>query len=475
MADAIDERSALLGKSSRYDGGYLSLVQLARLITFASSFSEGWDISIFAMIIMPVRAEFGLTGMELGLLASLPAACAALGILGMGCLADMFGRKPALLISYTLCCIGCMVMATSPGVLMLGFGRCISSIGVKSGVFCNSVYMSEISPAGCRGSLVTVEEIYLNLGILAGTFAAWFMMDFEMVTWRHYVSVGIIAPAASFALVLLVQLPESPRFLQMWGRSAEATAILRRALDDEDEIERTLEAWKSQHEQNMTSKTQREHVNDLLELTRDKGFMLATYCWIARGCSGMSVIGTYFTLFLVGWSHGTALKVYTAAMIVKMISIVPSVLWLIDHFGRRPLFLISALGCSACMATAAVLQFMKFPVHMIAICLVAYFMAFSFGYGPVVWVYCFEILPNEKRGRASMISSFPGDLLAGLAVTFAPRMQEANAAMPFTVVAVMNVAGFAIFYWFCPETKGMLLEVAHSEVSKGSACSKGSA
>jgi len=420
------------------------------------------------MIIMPVREEFGLTSMQLGLLASLPAAFAALGILAVGWLADMYGRKSALLISYTFCCIGCIVMAYSPGVLMLGLGRCISSIGIRAGVFCNSVYMSEISPAGCRGSLVTVEEIYINAGILAGTFSAWWLMDVEMVTWRHYVSVGIFAPTVSFALILLVKLPESPRFLQMWGRTAEATAVLRRALDDEDEIERTLEAWKLQHV-DMTSKTQGEHMKELLELPKDKGFMLATYCWLARGCSGISVIGTYFTLFLVGWSHGTALKVYTIAMIAKTISLVPSVFWLIDHVGRRPLFLISALGCGACMAIAAVLQTMNFPVQAIAISLVAYFLAFSFGYGPVVWVYCFEILPNENRGRASMISSFPGDLLSGLAVALGPMMHEANAAMPFTAVAIMNFAGAAIFYWCCPETKGMLLESAHSKISEGSA------
>merc|ERR1719498_1725877 len=133
-------------------------------------------------------------------------------------------------------------MAAAPNVMSLAIGRAILSIGIKAGVTCVSVYMTELSPAAHRGSLVSIEEIYINVGILAATFTAWIMLGMENISWRVFVAVGAIAPALSLVCILLPQVPESPRYLHVQGREEEALTVLRSALDgDEAEIAKTHE------------------------------------------------------------------------------------------------------------------------------------------------------------------------------------------------------------------------------------------
>merc|ERR1719424_835175 len=129
-------------------------------------------------------------------------------------------------------------MATAHDVYMLGFGRGVTALGIRTGVTCVSVYMSELSPAGNRGMLVSVEEIYINLGMLAASLVAWVLMGRQSVDWRTFVTLGGLAPALALVTVLCMQIPESPRYMQMWGRHDEAVTVLRSALDgNDDEIE----------------------------------------------------------------------------------------------------------------------------------------------------------------------------------------------------------------------------------------------
>jgi SP family myo-inositol transporter-like MFS transporter 13 len=286
---------------------------MARLVTFASSFSEGYELIIFSLILSPVIKEFSLTTTGVVLLASVPMAAGLLGYLFMGWFMDVMGRKPTLLSSYVICLCGCALMATAPDVYMLGLGRGVMALGVRSGVTCVSVYMSELSPAEHRGMLVSVEEIYINIGMLAATLVSWVLMGRQDVSWRSFVTLGGFAPALALVLVLCMQIPESPRYMQMWGRQAEAVAVLRSALDGkDDEIEKTLSSWREE-EVTMAKTTWADQLSQVLELPGHAGFRVACYCWISRAGSGIVIIGTYFAVFMkgAGMDDETALRWFT--------------------------------------------------------------------------------------------------------------------------------------------------------------------
>jgi len=431
-------------------------------VTFASSFAEGYELVIFSLILSPVIKEFSLTVTGVVLLASVPMAAGLVGYLFMGWLMDVMGRKPTLVSTYVICMCGCALMATAPDVYQLGLGRGIIALGIRSGITCVSVYMSELSPAEHRGMLVSMEEVYINLGMLAATLMAWVLMGRQNASWRTFVTLGGIAPALALLALLCLQVPESPRYLQLWGRHAEAAAVLRSALDGkDDEIEQTLSSWREE-EETMTKTTWADQLSQVLELPGHAGFRIACCCWISRAGSGIVVIGTYFAVFMKeqGMDDESALRWFTAGQLAKTVALALPVLWLIDACGRRALFLASAAACCASTALAAALRHGGFPAAAVAWCVVAYWASFSLGYGPVVWVYCFEILPRHQRGRAATVSMLFGDVAAGVLLISAPYLVEIDAALPYAVIAVTNFAAMVFFYAACPETAGMILEHA---------------
>lgn len=442
---------------------WIRTATLARIVTFASSFSEGWEIALFALVLVPITKEFGLTSTQVGLLASLPLLAAALGYLFMSWVMDVVGRKPAIIATYVMQFIGCLVMATAPDIMTLAIGRGILTIGIKAGVTCVSVYMTELSPAANRGSLVSIEEIYINVGILAATFAAWIMMGVELISWRVFVAAGAIAPSLSLVCILPPQVPESPRYLHLHGRAEEAHEVLRSALDgDEDEMAKTLTLWhqETKEAEAQTKKTWEECLQDFRNLLKHRGFQIASACWLCRAASGIAIMGTYGALFLSGHGQETTFRWFVAAQVAKTLALIPSVLWFIDKCGRRTLFLASAVCCCLVMAAAAACKFTDAHFYLFAGCVVLYFMSFSIGYGPVVWVYCFEILPAELRGRAAAASILIGDILNLVLIAIGPILWEYHVALPFTVLAITNFFAVGFFWMACPETKGMVLEEA---------------
>lgn len=465
------ERTHLLDKAGKGWGPheFLGVAQLARLVTFASSFSEGWDIAIFGLVIIPVSKEFGLSAVQLGLLASVPNAAGILGYLSCGACMDAWGRRPALIATYVTGLLGCLLMASAQGVLTLGVGRSVLIFGIRGGTTCVTVYMTELSPARSRGVLVSLEEVYVNVGICLASLTAWHWLGQAQLGWRSFVLCGALAPTLTLLLFTCLRMPESPRYHYRIGRHDAAVETLRRALGgQEEELRRTLELWQSEEahaaeEQKRRGPGQADAVSiwfaEVWEVFHQKGFRVAALCWFARAGSGITAVATFFTVLLHPFmSEEAALRWFLFSMVVKLLAILPSSLYLIDRCGRIPLFVTSALGCSLSLAVASAVSVLKLEASVLALALLAYMLFFSVGYGPVTWVYCFEILPAE-RGRASALSQVPGDILAFALLTALPVLDEVNHALPLALVAGTSLMA-AGFFSTCPETKGLVLEEA---------------
>jgi len=465
MPPGSNEESPLFDKGPSSICG-LGPSGLARLVTFSSSFSEGWDNAIFASIIVPVKKELALSGVVIGLLASLPICGEVLGTLFGGCVMDVIGRKPSLAITYAVSALGCFVMAMAPDVIVLIIGRCLLSFGIRAGTTVVTVFMTELSPAELRGRFVSLEEMFLNIGILAAFAASWFLLGSGILTWRVYTALGAVAPLLTLCCVLVLPVPESPRWLQQVGRQSEALSTLRSVLmGDEAEAQRTLQMW---HEEAAgEERAVKSWVVEVPELLKQQGVRTAMVCWFARACSGIHVVGTYFIYFLsADMGYETALAWNVVGMVFKFAALIPTCLWLIESCGRRILFLISAVFCCACLGGATAVHLYHMQTMFFAIFIIGYFIAFSLGYGPVVWVYCAEILPNKRRGLTSALSLMPYHIFGFFLLTVAPVLYDVHLSLPFAMIAGTNAFAVILFWIFCRETKGLVLEEVHTAFSK---------
>jgi SP family myo-inositol transporter-like MFS transporter 13 len=103
-------------------------------------------------------------------------------------------------------------------------------MAVGGASFVVPLYIAELAPAGFRGRLVTMNVIFITLGQVVAYVVGWVLGEYgaEGTAWRWMVGLGAL-PAVVQAVVM-VAMPETPRWLVMVGRVGEARAVVERVL-----------------------------------------------------------------------------------------------------------------------------------------------------------------------------------------------------------------------------------------------------
>jgi sugar porter (SP) family MFS transporter len=225
------------GPTARLRGGdgshSLSLKGAPPLVKTCAFFASldalllGYDIGVVSGIIVFIQEQFQLSLIETGNFAAALNAAAIVGALVSGWSADKFGRKPTLFVSSLMFTAGSFLMATANSYQGLVLGRYVQGFGVGSGLLISPMFISEIAPPAFRGSLVTLSEVSLSLGVLLA-YVGNFAMAGLPNQWRWMLALGA-APGVLLTLRILL-LPESPRYLVGKGRSEDARAVLRRVM-----------------------------------------------------------------------------------------------------------------------------------------------------------------------------------------------------------------------------------------------------
>jgi len=213
----------------------------------------GYDTGIISSTLINLHLSLGraLSITDSSLVTSSTSLFALLASPFAGLIADSLGRKPLIAATCMLFVAGALVQAfaTTVWVMVLGRGVVGLAIGAASGVV--PVYIGEIAPARSRGRMVTVQALLIT----GGQVVAYVVGAAVMGRWR--VAVGIGALPALVQAVLLLGLPESPRWLVLRARDDEARRVLARLGEDvegvlgrireevkEEEISRSKSLWK---------------------------------------------------------------------------------------------------------------------------------------------------------------------------------------------------------------------------------------
>ncbi len=135
------------------------------------------------------------------------------------------GRKSTLLLGDLLFTLGALLMGLAPTPTILILGRALVGLGVGLASVTVPVYIAECAPAGSRATLVTVNVLMITTGQFMAYFVDW-ACTFLPGTWRWML--GLAAVPSVVQGVLLVGLPESPRWLMAHGHAGEAQQVLRK-------------------------------------------------------------------------------------------------------------------------------------------------------------------------------------------------------------------------------------------------------
>lgn len=442
---------------------YISLITY---IAALGGFLFGFDMAVVSGIIEPVKKQFGLSASQEGLFVS----CALLGCIAgvafSGYLSDKIGRRKVLFISAILFLISAVGFSFTEGYSLLIFFRILAgmAVGVASNI--SPLYISEVAPAKIRGRLVTYYQLAITIGILAAYISNLFLQRyaahanegtglfhwlFSEEVWRGMFLVGVI-PASAFCLLLLI-VPESPRWLVQYGRSEEALNILFKINAKEE----------AQQEFNSIQQAAGETTGGFKELMRfplSKLLLMAVILTALSQFSGINGVIFYGPTILksAGIVTSDAL-LYQVMLGVANVLFTFIAIWKVDSWGRRPLYLVGSVCAAFALALTGLCFLFEIKGILMLVCIMLFLLFFAFSLGPLKFVIATEIFPTRVRGTAlsvCIMSMWVADWLVNLA--FPVLRDGLGVPATFFIFSAFCILSFLYAKRKLVETKGKTLE-----------------
>ena len=199
------------------------LVTVLVMVIFAGGLF-GYDQGVISGALPGIKAAFSLSLLMMQVVTSWVTLGALVGSLAGGVVGDGFGRRKTLLCAGALFAAGAIVQWLAPNAAALVAGRFLVGFAVGVAAVAAPLYAAELAPANFRGRFISSYQ----LAITAGIFLA-YLINAQLSAegnWRLMLGAAAVPGLALFAIALVA--PESPRWLMMKHRRADAEAETRR-------------------------------------------------------------------------------------------------------------------------------------------------------------------------------------------------------------------------------------------------------
>ncbi|KAH8116445.1 MFS monosaccharide transporter [Phellopilus nigrolimitatus] len=386
--------------------------------------------------------------------------------------ADILGRKWGIVFSTLIFCIGVAMQTASTALPLFVAGRVIAGIGVGEVSVLIPMYQSECAPKWIRGTVVSGYQWAITIGILLASVVNNATQDRDdHSSYRIPISIQFIWAAVLAGGMTI--LPESPRWLIMKGRDADAAHSLSRLTgaplddptltDDLSEMKISLE-----EERRLGSSTYRDcfRVGEPNKILFRIVTGMAIQMW--QQLTGINFIFYYGTTFFMRSGITDAFLISVATNVVNVFMTIPG-MWAVERFGRRRMLLIGATGMCVCEFIVAIagvaLPQSNLAGQKVLIAFVCIYIGFfASTWGPIAWVITGEIFPLNVRAKGmslAVASNWLWNFAIGFATPFLVNSGPGNANLQAKVFFIWGSTCFCciVFTYFCiPETKGLSLE-----------------
>ena len=432
----------------------------------------GYDTAVISGTISSVSGQFSLDTIQQGWYVGCALVRSIIGVLFAGTLSDSIGRKKTMLIAATLFCLSAIFCAASAGFVQLVCFRIIGGMGIGIVSIVSPVYISEVSPADRRGTMVSLYQLAVTIGFLAAYIVNFWIQDaaqsaqYSSGWWRHVMQdemwrgmLGSMTVPAIMYFIVIFFIPESPRWLIVKGEGGKASAILTRIYSDRAAAETQMSETKASIEGETVSEWKA-----LLQPGILKAVIIGSAIAILGQFMGVNAVLYYGPEIFsdAGLSSGDSMFSQVLVGAVNMLTTVIAV-FIIDKVGRKQLIYwgVSGMILSLIMiglyflcgeawglGNGFLLSFFLFYVFCCAISISA-----------VVFVLLSEMYPNSVRGRAMSVAGLAlwiGTYLIGQLTPW--LLENLTPAGTFFLFAAMCVPYILIMWKAVPETTGKTLE-----------------
>ncbi|KAH6797068.1 plastidic GLC translocator [Perilla frutescens var. hirtella] len=380
---------------------------------------------------------------------------ATVGSFTGGSLADKFGRTKTFVLDAIPLAVGTFLCAISKSVETMIIGRVLAGFGIGISSAIVPLYISEISPTEIRGTLGSVNQLFICIGILVALVAG-LPLAGNPLWWRTMFSIALV-PSVLLAVGMAFS-PESPRWLYQQGKIAEAEVSIKRLFGKEKvaEIMGNLDAA------GQGSSEPEAGWFDLFSGRYRKVVSVGAALFLFQQFAGINAVVYYSTSVFrsAGITSDVAASALVGAANVFGTAVASS---LMDKQGRKSLLLTSFAGMGASMLllslTFSWTALAPYSGTLAVIGTVLYVLSFSLGAGPVPALLLPEIFASRIRAKAVALSlgtHWISNFVIGLYfLSVVNKFGMSAVYLGFAsvcVIALMYIAGNVV------ETKGRSLE-----------------
>ena len=428
----------------------------------------GYDTAVISGTTAIVKAQFGLSDAGEGWYVGCALIGSICGVLAAGTLSDYLGRKLTMLISaalFSISAIGCAVCGSFDSLVAY---RIIGGVGIGIVSIVSPIYISEVSPAKIRGTLVSLYQLAVTVGFLLAYLANWVidaggdlavagnlwtnMWNAEM--WRGMLGSETLPALLFFTIIFFI--PESPKWLIVKGKLDKASTVLAKIYASDAEVKEEIQTT-----QTSLMGESKGAWADLLK----PGILIA----VIAG-SAIAILGQFMGVNAVLY-YGP--KIFSDAgfdnpmfstVLVGVVNMVTTILavFIIDKVGRKQLIYWGVSGMILCLLAIGIYFAWGAQIRLGNGFMLTFFLAYVFccaiSISAIVFVLLSEMYPNSVRGRAMSIAGFALWIGTYLIGQLTPILLGWSQAGTFFIFAACCVPYMLIMWKVIPETTGKTLE-----------------
>jgi sugar porter (SP) family MFS transporter len=371
---------------------------------------------------------------------------------------NKFGRKNTLIAIGILFFLSAVGTSFSQSTLVFAFFRLLGGLGIGVSTIAAPTYVSEIAPAKDRGKLVALYQFNIVFGILIAFTSNFFLQDIGENSWRWML--GIQAFPALLYTILVLGVPESPRWIFEYKKNKERALEILRQINPSANVEAELNAIESEKVKEISGES-------IFMKKYRKPLLLAFFIALFNQLSGINAFLYYAPRIfeLAGLEKSASFLSSIGIGIINLLFTIIGIT-LIDKYGRKTLMYIGSIGYIISLGLVSTAFVFEWKGMLVPLFFFLFIASHAIGQGAVIWVFISEIFPNKLRAAGQSFGSSVHWVLAALIPSFIPFLfKEIGTATVFIIFCIMMVFQLLWVLFKMPETKGKTLEELSESLS----------
>lgn len=470
MTEAVSERSGLMGKMSK--SKLTAQVVFTTFVACLGSVQYGYHTAelnapqqVMSCSEFRIPSEdlpyektwLGSRGLkqcvplddeQIGVITAMFCVGGVLGSYYAGRLADRFGRRQVTFLTSVIGFVGSIILFASNSYLGFIVGRIVVGVASGASIVVTPLTINEIAPQEWRGALGSMNQVFINLGILLTQSLALKLAD--SYRWRWLLFAGAVVALTNF--VLLFKTKESPRWLTAQGRTLEAEIALY-----------TLRKGSYQDARNEVQQWRRETPDQELadqgpslwqyfkDPTYQKPRRAITVTLTGQQLCGINSIVFYGVKVISQLLPTYAIQINFAISILNVLMTFIASL-VMDRFGTKTL-LMSSTALMAVASTAISLGINSHAAALLVSATFIYIASFAVGLGPIPFVIIGQLSAPQDAATAQSYGTVCNWLATAFVAYTFPLVHGMLGGYVYLLFAITAAAFTAYTYWRIPETR----------------------